>query len=455
MEDTIAAISTSTVSSGGISVVRISGENALSVAQQVFRSKKNKNVEDMESHTVHYGNIYNGEELIDEVLMVVMKAPNTYTREDVVEIDCHGGILVTKKVLEAVLSAGARLAEPGEFTKRAFLNGRLDLSQSEAVMDVINSKSNDDRILALESLEGQTTKKIKKFRAELNDLISHIEVNIDFPEYNDIEVMTKNKIEKKLKNQITELKKIIEQSEDRQIIKAGIKTLIVGRPNVGKSSILNNLLEYDKAIVTNIEGTTRDIVEGNILLKGIPLNIIDTAGIRKTSDVIEQIGVKKSLSLINEADLVLVVLNGNEELTSEDLEILDKTKDKTSIVVINKSDLPQKINKDLLTNRIVVESTTTNEFGLENLKSKIVEMFNLDQISTLDQTYLNNARQLSLAKEALSSLEEAEKSSINNVPVDLIQIDLMDAFTKLGEIIGITYSEEVINNLFKNFCVGK
>ena len=322
-------------------------------------------------------------------------------------------------------------------------------------MDVINSKSNYDRILALKSLEGQTTKQIKKFRAELNDLISHIEVNIDFPEYNDIEVMTKNKIEKKLKNQITELKKIIEQSEDRQIIKAGIKTLIVGRPNVGKSSILNNLLEYDKAIVTNIEGTTRDIVEGNILLKGIPLNIIDTAGIRKTSDVIEQIGVKKSLSLINEADLVLVVLNGNEELTSEDLEILDKTKDKTSIVVINKSDLPQKINKDLLTNRIVVESTTTNEFGLENLKSKIIEMFNLDQISTLDQTYLNNARQLSLAKEALSSLEEAEKSSINNVPVDLIQIDLMDAFTKLGEIIGITYSEEVINNLFKNFCVGK
>lgn len=322
-------------------------------------------------------------------------------------------------------------------------------------MDVINSKSNDDRILALKSLEGQTTKKIKKFRAELNDLISHIEVNIDFPEYNDIEVMTKNKIEKKLKNQITELKKIIEQSEDRQIIKAGIKTLIVGRPNVGKSSILNNLLEYDKAIVTNIEGTTRDIVEGNILLKGIPLNIIDTAGIRKTSDVIEQIGVKKSLSLINEADLVLVVLNGNEEITSEDFEILDKTKDKTSIVVINKSDLPQKINKDLLTNRIVVESTTTNEFGLENLKSKIIEMFNLDQISTLDQTYLNNARQLSLAKEALSSLEEAEKSSINNVPVDLIQIDLMDAFTKLGEIIGITYSEEVINNLFKNFCVGK
>ena len=447
MNDTIAAMGV-----GAISIIRVSGKDSIKIVNEIFTGK---DLNEVPTHTVHYGHIVDEKIPIDEVLITVMKSPKTYTKEDIVEINCHGGINTTNKILETVLNHGARLAEPGEFTKRAFLNGRLDLSQSEAVMDVINSKSNDDRILALKSLEGQTTKKIKKFRAELNDLISHIEVNIDFPEYNDIEVMTKNKIEKKLKNQITELKKIIEQSEDRQIIKAGIKTLIVGRPNVGKSSILNNLLEYDKAIVTNIEGTTRDIVEGNILLKGIPLNIIDTAGIRKTSDVIEQIGVKKSLSLINEADLVLVVLNGNEELTSEDLEILDKTKDKTSIVVINKSDLPQKINKDLLTNRIVVESTTTNEFGLENLKSKIVEMFNLDQISTLDQTYLNNARQLSLAKEALSSLEEAEKSSINNVPVDLIQIDLMDAFTKLGEIIGITYSEEVINNLFKNFCVGK
>ena len=451
MNDTIAAISTA-MGVGAISIIRVSGKDSIKIVNEIFTGK---DLNEVPTHTIHYGHIVDEKIPIDEVLITVMKSPKTYTKEDIVEINCHGGINTTNKILETVLNHGARLAEPGEFTKMAFLNGRLDLSQSEAVMDVINSKSNDDRILALKSLEGQTTKKIKKFRAELNDLISHIEVNIDFPEYNDIEVMTKNKIEKKLKNQITELKKIIEQSEDRQIIKAGIKTLIVGRPNVGKSSILNNLLEYDKAIVTNIEGTTRDIVEGNILLKGIPLNIIDTAGIRKTSDVIEQIGVKKSLSLINEADLVLVVLNGNEEITSEDLEILDKTKDKTSIVVINKSDLPQKINKDLLTNRIVVESTTTNEFGLENLKSKIIKMFNLDQISTLDQTYLNNARQLSLAKKALSSLEEAEKSSINNVPVDLIQIDLMDAFTKLGEIIGITYSEEVINNLFKNFCVGK
>ena len=451
MNDTIAAISTA-MGVGAISIIRVSGKDSIKIVNEIFTGK---DLNEVPTHTIHYGHIVDEKIPIDEVLITVMKSSKTYTKEDIVEINCHGGINTTNKILETVLNHGARLAEPGEFTKRAFLNGRLDLSQSEAVMDVINSKSNDDRILALKSLEGQTTKKIKKFRAELNDLISHIEVNIDFPEYNDIEVMTKNKIEKKLKNQITELKKIIEQSEDRQIIKSGIKTLIVGRPNVGKSSILNNLLEYDKAIVTNIEGTTRDIVEGNILLKGIPLNIIDTAGIRKTSDVIEQIGVKKSLSLINEADLVLVVLNGNEEITSEDLEILDKTKDKTSIVVINKSDLPQKINKDLLTNRIVVESTTTNEFGLENLKSKIIKMFNLDQISTLDQTYLNNARQLSLAKKALSSLEEAEKSSINNVPVDLIQIDLMDAFTKLGEIIGITYSEEVINNLFKNFCVGK
>ena len=255
MNDTIAAISTA-MGVGAISIIRVSGKDSIKIVNEIFTGK---DLNEVPTHTVHYGHIVDEKIPIDEVLITVMKSPKTYTKEDIVEINCHGGINTTNKILETVLNHGARLAEPGEFTKRAFLNGRLDLSQSEAVMDVINSKSNDDRILALKSLEGQTTKKIKKFRAELNDLISHIEVNIDFPEYNDIEVMTKNKIEKKLKNQITELKKIIEQSEDRQIIKAGIKTLIVGRPNVGKSSILNNLLEYDKAIVTNIEGTTRDI----------------------------------------------------------------------------------------------------------------------------------------------------------------------------------------------------
>lgn len=451
MNDTIAAISTA-LGVGAISIIRISGKDSIKIANEIFRGK---DLEKVASHTIHYGHILDNNVPIDEVLISIMKAPKTYTKEDIIEINCHGGINTTNKILETVLNHGARLAEPGEFTKRAFLNGRLDLAQSEAVMDIIDSKSNDDRIVALKSLEGKTTKKIKQFRQELNDLISHIEVNIDFPEYNDIEIMTKNKIAKNLSQQITELKQIIEQSEDRQIIKSGINTLIIGRPNVGKSSILNNLLEYDKAIVTNIEGTTRDIVEGNIILKGIPLNIIDTAGIRQTEDIIEQIGVNKSLSLINEADLILVVLNGNETLTKEDLEILEKTKNKTSIVVINKSDLDQNIDLNCLKDRIVVKTNTTTNKGLDSLKEKTITLFNLEKISTIDSTYLSNARQISLAKNALKSLIQATESLDNDIPVDLIQIDLLDAFTKLGEIIGITYSEEVIDNLFKNFCVGK
>lgn len=451
MNDTIVAISTA-LGVGAISIIRISGKDSIKIANEIFSGK---DLEKVASHTIHYGHILDNNIPIDEVLISIMKAPKTYTKEDIVEINCHGGINTTNKILETVLNHGARLAEPGEFTKRAFLNGRLDLAQSEAVMDIIDSKSNDDRIVALKSLEGKTTKKIKQFRQELNDLISHIEVNIDFPEYNDIEIMTKNKIAKNLSKQITELKQIIEQSEDRQIIKSGINTLIIGRPNVGKSSILNNLLEYDKAIVTNIEGTTRDIVEGNIILKGIPLNIIDTAGIRQTEDIIEQIGVNKSLSLINEADLILVVLNGNETLTKEDLEILEKTKNKTSIVVINKSDLDQNIDLKCLKDRIVVKTNTTTNNGLDSLKEKIITLFNLEKISTIDSTYLSNARQISLAKNALKSLIQANESLNNDIPVDLIQIDLLDAFAKLGEIIGITYSEEVIDNLFKNFCVGK
>lgn len=451
MNDTIAAISTA-LGVGAISIIRISGKNSIKIVNEIFSGK---DLEKVASHTIHYGHIIDNNISIDEVLISIMKAPKTYTKEDIVEINCHGGINTTNKILETVLNHGARLAEPGEFTKRAFLNGRIDLAQSEAVMDIIDSKSNDDRIVALKSLEGKTTKKIKQFRQELNDLISHIEVNIDFPEYNDIEIMTKNKIAQNLSQQITELKQIIEQSEDRQIIKSGINTLIIGRPNVGKSSILNNLLEYDKAIVTNIEGTTRDIVEGNIVLKGIPLNIIDTAGIRQTEDIIEQIGVNKSLSLINKADLILVVLNGNEKLTKEDFEILEKTKNKTSIVVINKSDLAQKINLECLEDRIIVKTNTTTNNGLDSLKEKIITLFNLEKITTIDSTYLSNARQISLAKNALKSLIQANESLNNDIPVDLIQIDLLDAFTKLGEIIGITYSEEVIDNLFKNFCVGK
>ena len=451
MNDTIAAISTAR-GVGAISIIRVSGKYSIKIVNKIF---KGCDLEKQPTHTIHYGYIMDEETKIDEVLVSIMKSPRTYTKEDIVEINCHGGINTTNKVLEIVLNNGARLAEPGEFTKRAFLNGRLDLAQSEAVMDIINSVNNDERLLALKQLEGKTAQKIKQFRNELNDLIANIEVNIDYPEYHDIEVMTNKKIENIIASQIKELKNIIKQSEESQILKHGLKTLIIGRPNVGKSSILNNLLEYDKAIVTDIEGTTRDVVEGDVIIDGITLNIIDTAGIRKTEDVIEQIGVKKSISLIDEADLVLVVLNGQEKLTEEDMKILDKTKNKTNIVIINKSDLAQNIELELLKDRILINTTTTKLDGLDILKNKISELYNLDKIRTFDQTYLSNARQVSLAKSALKSLQQAEKSIKDDIPIDLIQLDILEAFDKLGEIIGITYSDEVIDNLFKNFCVGK
>lgn len=451
MDDTIVAISTA-LGVGAISIIRLSGKDAISITNKVF---KGKNLSEVESHTINYGHIYDKEELIDEVLVSVMKSPKTYTKEDVIEINCHGGINTTEKVLELLILNGARLAEPGEFTKRAFLNGRIDLTQSEAVMDLIESKSNLERKEALKNVEGRISKLIDNYRNKIMDLISHIEVNIDYPEYYDIEIVDDIKVKNSLEDLINELKKLIKESENKEIVRTGIKTIIVGRPNVGKSSILNNLLEYDKAIVTDIEGTTRDIVEGNIYIDGIHLNIIDTAGIRKTDNLVEQIGVEKSLSLIDEADLVLVVLNGNEKLTNLDKEILEKTKNKTNIVLINKNDLDKKIEEEELDGRIVISTNTMNLNGLNSLKEKISELFKLDQISTNDYTYLTNTRQISLAKKALQSLENAEKGTKNNDPIDMIEIDIKDAFDLLGEIVGKNYSDEILDNLFKNFCVGK
>ena len=451
MDDTIVAISTA-LGVGAISIIRLSGKDAISITNKVF---KGKNLSEVESHTINYGHIYDKEELIDEVLVSVMKSPKTYTKEDVIEINCHGGINTTEKVLELLILNGARLAEPGEFTKRAFLNGRIDLTQSEAVMDLIESKSNLERKEALKNVEGRISKLIDEYRNKIMDLISHIEVNIDYPEYYDIEIVDDIKVKNSLEDLINELKKSIKESEDKEIVRTGIKTIIVGRPNVGKSSILNSLLEYDKAIVTDIEGTTRDIVEGNIYIDGIHLNIIDTAGIRKTDNLVEQIGVEKSLSLIDEADLVLVVLNGNEKLTNLDKEILEKTKNKTNIVLINKNDLDKKIEEEELDGRIVISTNTMNLNGLNSLKEKISELFKLDQISTNDYTYLTNTRQISLAKKALQALENAELGTKNNDPIDMIEIDIKNAFDLLGEIVGKNYSDEILDNLFKNFCVGK
>ena len=450
MNDTIVAIST-TMGVGAISIIRLSGKEAISMVNKSF---KGKNLEEVATHTINYGHIYDNDELIDEVLVSVMKGPRSFTAEDVVEINCHGGIITTNRILETMLNNGARLAEPGEFTKRAFLNGRIDLVKSEAVMDLIESKSDEARKVALSQLGGKTSNLITTFRNTLKQLLSSIEVNIDYPEYYDIEVMTIEKIKEQVSKMKVELEKLVKESENTTIIRDGIKTVIIGKPNVGKSSILNKLLEKDKAIVTDIAGTTRDIVEGEIYLDGVLLNIIDTAGIRTTDDIVEKIGVEKSLSMIDEADLVIVVLNSNEELSDEDKEILEKTKNKTRIIVLNKNDLERKLEipTDL---KNVVETNTNDYEGITTLKEKIKELFNLEQIATKDYTYLTNSRQISLAKQAYKNLLDAEQAIEDDQPVDMIEIDLKDCFDTLGEIIGATYSEEIIDNLFENFCVGK
>ena len=451
MNDTIVAISTA-LGVGAISIVRLSGNEAIEIVNNCF---KGKDLTKVESHTINYGHIIDNDEVIDEVLVSIMKDPKTYTTEDVVEINCHGGIISTKRILETMLTHGARLAEPGEFTKRAFLNGRIDLVKSEAVMDIIDSKSEEANKLALSQLTGTTSNMIKKFRDKLKQLLASIEVNIDYPEYYDIEVVTKEKIEKELKVMKEDLKKVIKESKNSTLIKEGIKTVIIGRPNVGKSSILNKLLEQEKAIVTDIAGTTRDIVEGEIYLDGILLNIIDTAGIRSTEDIVEKLGVEKSLSMIDDADLVIVVLNNNESLTKEDEEILEKTKDKERIIVINKNDLEKKININSKELKNIVYTNTNSTEGIKALKEKIIELFQLENIKSKDYTYLTNARQISLAKKAYQSLHDAEEGLKNDLPIDMIEIDLKETFDLLGEIIGETYSEEILDHLFANFCVGK
>ncbi len=451
MNDTIVAISTA-LGVGAISIVRLSGNEAIEIVNNCF---KGKDLTKVESHTINYGHIIDNKEVIDEVLVSIMKAPKTYTAEDVVEINCHGGIISTKRILETMLTHGARLAEPGEFTKRAFLNGRIDLVKSEAVMDIIDSKSEEANKLALSQLTGTTSNMIKKFRDKLKQLLASIEVNIDYPEYYDIEVVTKEKIEKELKVMKEDLKKVIKESKNSTLIKEGIKTVIIGRPNVGKSSILNKLLEQEKAIVTDIAGTTRDIVEGEIYLDGILLNIIDTAGIRSTEDVVEKIGVEKSLSMIDEADLVIVVLNNNESLTKEDEEILERTKEKERIIVVNKNDLEKRLNLTSKNLKNIVYTNTNTLEGIKSLKEKIIELFQLENIKSKDYTYLTNARQISLAKKAYQSLHDVEEGLKNELPIDMIEIDLKETFDLLGEIIGETYSEEILDHLFANFCVGK
>lgn len=451
MNDTIAAISTA-LGVGAISIIRVSGKNSLFIVNKIF---KGKDLEKAETHTINYGHIVSDNEIIDEVLVSVMKAPRTFTTEDVVEINCHGGVATTKKILEILLNNGCRLAEPGEFTKRAFLNGRIDLVNAEAVMDLINVKNEKARKVAIKSLEGDTSKIIRNLRQKILELLASIEVNIDYPEYDDAIVMTNELIKPKILELNSELIKIINESENGQIITAGIKTAIVGRPNVGKSSILNRLLNEEKAIVTDVEGTTRDIVEGETTIDGITLKFIDTAGIRKTTDIVERIGVDKSFKMIDEADLVIVVLNNNDQLTAEDKEIINITKNKKTIVVVNKNDLARKINLNEISCSNIIYTNTIDLDGINSLKNKIKEMFNFNLIESSDFTYLSNVRQISLAKEAKSILEEVIIGISNEVPIDILELDIKRAWNKLGEITGDTYNDELLDQLFSQFCLGK
>ena len=450
MNDTIAAISTA-LGIGAISIIRISGPDSINIVNKIF---KGSDLTSVPSHTIHYGHIIDNNEIIDEVLVTVMKSPKTFTTEDIVEINSHGGISTTNKVLELVLTNGARLAEPGEFTKRAFLNGRIDLIEADGIMNLISAKTDKARKLSINQLNGEVTNNIKSLREKLVSIISNIEVNIDYPEYEDIEVVTTEKIKPSIIEVKNDIKELIKKSSDGKIINEGINVGIIGRPNVGKSSLLNTLLEEEKAIVTDIEGTTRDIIEGTINLNGILLNLIDTAGIRETDNVVEKIGVEKSKEIIEKSDLIILLLNNNESLTKEDLNLLEMTKNKPHIILINKIDLESRIDTTKLSDEYIKISIKDNK-GVEELKQKITELFHLEELETEDLTYLSDARSIALLKTSLSYIEESLTSIENKEPIDIVEINLKESWSSLGEIIGETYKEELIDELFQRFCLGK
>ena len=450
MEDTICAISTS-IGIGAISIVRVTGPDAIKIVNSIFDG----NLTNKETHTIHYGHIKYNNEVIDEVLVMLMRGPKTYTTEDTVEINCHGGKSTTEKVLEILLSCGCRLAEPGEFTKRAFLNGRINLLEAESVNDLIVAKTDAARTLAINNVDGILTKKIRNIREKIVKILSNIEVNIDYPEYQDEVQVTHDLMDEYLTDITKELKNLVDGARNGRIIKEGINIAIIGRPNVGKSSILNHLLDEEKAIVTDIPGTTRDIVEGSITLNGVAINFIDTAGIRETDDVVEKIGVDRSKRSADSADIVLMVLNNNELLTEEDLELLEKYDSENLIIFVNKSDLKQKIEISGNISREIIWGNTVDINGLESLKNAIKNKLNLDTIVNKDMSYLSNIRQIDLVNKANSAIENAYNALKNDMPIDMIEIDLKSAWEYLGEIIGDSYQDELVDNIFSNFCLGK
>ncbi len=449
MKENICAISTS-LGIGAISIVRATGPDVISIVNDIF---KGKDLTKVDSHTINYGHIIDENEIIDEVLVSVMRAPKTFTCEDVVEINCHGGIAATNRVLELLLIKGCRVAEPGEFTKRAFLNGRIDLVEASAVNDLIEAETEESRKYAINRVEGNLSKLIKKNRDILVNLEASLEVNFDYPEY-DAEEMTHELVLDRLSIILKELTNLLNTARDGKILKNGIDVAIVGRPNVGKSSILNHLLDENKAIVTNIAGTTRDIVEGSITLDGIKLNLIDTAGIRETEDVVERIGVDRSIEAIKSADLAIYVLDNNDTITEEDIERINSIT-VPKIIFINKCDLDSTIDLSSLSNETIIKGTTTDPEGLNELKDKIKELFNFQQIKSKDYNYISNAREKALIASAVKSIESAIESSKNQVPLEMVAVDIKDAFDTLGEVIGVSYKEELLDELFSKFCLGK
>ena len=455
--ETIAAIATA-LSDSGIGIVRISGEEAIEIGNRVYRSKNGcHSLKDYGSHTIHYGFVMDGEEILDEVMVAVMKAPNSYTREDTVEINCHGGVYVMKRILETVIKYGARPAEPGEFTKRAFLNGRMDLSQAEAVIDVIHSKSEYALKSSVSQLKGTVHQKIKKIREEILYHTAFIETALDDPEHISVDGYG-GELKVVVDKLLEELKALLISSDNGRIIKEGIKTVIVGKPNAGKSSLLNVLVGEDRAIVTDIEGTTRDVLEESIQLQGISLNIMDTAGIRNTEDIVEKIGVDKAKEHANEADLIIYVVDASRNLDENDMEIIQMIQDKKAVILLNKSDLATVVSKDMLKSYIekpMIEISAKEESGIKELEQTLKDMFFHGDISFNDEVYITNIRHKAAIQDAYDSLEKVNMSIENNMPEDFYSIDLLDAYESLGSITGETIGEDLVNEIFSKFCMGK
>ncbi|MEI3504797.1 MAG: tRNA uridine-5-carboxymethylaminomethyl(34) synthesis GTPase MnmE [Bacilli bacterium] len=451
-DDTIIGISTA-LSKGAISIIRLSGDDAIKIVNKVF---KGIDLSKVEPNTINYGHIvdFDSCQIIDEVLLSIFKAPKSYTKEDVVEINCHGGLFVTNKIYEQLVLLGARPSEPGEFTKRAFLSGRIDLTKAEAVMDVINAENSAALKIANSALNGKISTFVDQKRQELLDIIATISVNIDYPEYDDVEQLTNEDILPKLKTIKLELEDVLNNAKSAKLLKNGINTVIVGKPNVGKSSLLNTLIGENKAIVTNIPGTTRDIVEASINLGQVTLNLIDTAGIRITEDVVEKIGVEKSKEQINKADIILCVLDGSEPINEQDKEILNEIKNKCHLTIINKIDLEQKINLGEVDDNVLFISTKNNN-TIKELENKILETLNLNNLFNKDITYISNARQLEKINFAIKALDEALTTIENEATIDFVDIDIRKAWLYLGEIVGQTSTDNLLDELFSKFCLGK